>query len=108
MERVRHDFYQTAGTVIASLYLKGIVRETAVVEFEERGVRLDLRTGDGRRYREVVPLFGAIDGERSTFRVMGTKLEMTLVKADGASWPVLRSDERATGEIIQVGKPGRA
>jgi hypothetical protein len=39
---------------------------------------------------------------------MGTKLELTLVKADGASWPVLRADEKLTGEIIQVGKAGRA
>lgn len=38
---------------------------------------------------------------------MGTKLEVNLVKADGASWPVLRSDEARTGEIIQVGKAGR-
>jgi hypothetical protein len=38
---------------------------------------------------------------------MGTKLEVTFVKADGASWPVLRSDEQRTGEIIQVGRAGR-
>ena len=39
---------------------------------------------------------------------MGTKMELTLVKADGNSWPVLRADERRTGEIIQVGNAGRA
>jgi hypothetical protein len=39
---------------------------------------------------------------------LGTKLEVTLVKEDGASWPVLRSDDRRTGEIFQVGKAGRA
>jgi hypothetical protein len=35
-------------------------------------------------------------------------LEVNFAKADGRSWPVLRSDERITGEIIQVGKAGRA
>lgn len=39
---------------------------------------------------------------------MGTKLEMNLAKADGAGWPTLRSDDRKTGEIIQVGQAARA
>ena len=38
---------------------------------------------------------------------MGTKLELTLAKADGTSWPVLRSDDKLTGEVIQVGRAGR-
>lgn len=41
------------------------------------------------------------------YKIMGTKLEMTLVKADRISWPVLRNDEPVT-EIIQVGQAGRA
>ena len=49
-----------------------------------------------------------INPEESSFKIMGTKLEVVLVKADGSSWPVLRADERRTGEIIQVGKAGRA
>jgi hypothetical protein len=108
VESVRHDFYQTTTAVIASLYLKKIDREKASVEFEGQGVRLDLPTAERKRYKEVVPLFAPIDVEQSSFKVMGTKLELTLVKGDGCSWPVLRSDERVTGEIIQVGKPGRA
>lgn len=108
VESVRHDFYQTAASVIASFYLKGIERDTARVEFEGRSVGLDLRTKEGRRYQETVPLFGEIDAEKSTFKVMGTKLELSLVKGDGGSWPVLRSDERGSGEIIQVGRPERA
>jgi hypothetical protein len=55
----------------------------------------------------VVPLFGLVDPQASTFKIMGTKLEVNFVKADGNSWPVLRSDEQRTGEIIQVGKAGR-
>lgn len=55
-----------------------------------------------------MPLFGAVDTEKSTWKIMGTKIELTLVKAEGGSWPVLRADERRTGEIIQVGGAGRA
>jgi len=80
------------------------------VEFSLQDILVDLPTSDNppKRYKATVPLFGPIDTESSKFKIMGTKLEVTLVKADGASWPTLRSDEQRTGEIIQVGKAGRA
>lgn len=111
LETVRYDFYQTASSVIASFFLKKINKDNAVVSFSaSQELTLDLPTTDAipKRYKSIVPLFGAIDTEASSFKIMGTKLEITLVKADGASWPVLRSDEQRTGEIIQVGKAGRA
>lgn len=106
---IRHDFYQTATTVIASLYLKKIDKDRARVTFVEPAtVELDLPTSDKKRYTESIALYGPIDAAQSKYKIMGTKLELTLAKADGSSWPVLRSDERSTGEIIQVGKAGRA
>ena len=110
VRKCRHDFYQTPSTVIASFFLKKINKETAKVEFTVNGISLDLLTTDTppKRYKAIVPLFGPIDTAASTSKIMGTKLEVTLVKADGSSWPVLRSDEQRTGEIIQVGKAGRA
>jgi len=111
LETVRYDFYQTPTTVIASFFLKKINKETASVVFSAPyELSLDLVTTDAlpKRYKTVIPLFGAIDTAASSSKVMGTKLEVTFVKADGASWPVLRSDEQRTGEIIQVGKAGRA
>nr|POE47859.1 cysteine and histidine-rich domain-containing protein 1 [Quercus suber] len=109
---VRHDFYQTATTVIASLYLKKIERERSRVEFtagQDGGsvVELDLHTSDRKRYQTSMQLFGPIDAEKSVFKIMGTKLELTLAKADGVGWPVLRADDPHTGEIIQAGRAGR-
>lgn len=104
----RHDFYQTATSVVASLYLKKIDKATAVVEFHPTEVKLDLRTTDGKRYETAFPLFSTIKPEESKFRILGTKLEMTLIKTDGASWSVLRSDDTPTGEMIQVGRAGLA
>ena len=105
----RTDFYQTPSTVIASFFLKKIVKETAKVEFREQELVLDLATADSppKRYTVDVPLYATIDAERSTFKILGSKLEVTLLKADGSSWPVLRSDEAPTGEILQVGRAGR-
>lgn len=106
---VRHDFYQTPTQVIASYFLKKIKKETAKVEFRGKEIDLDLTTSDPtpKRYTATVPLFGEIDSEKSSFKILGTKLELVLVKADGASWPVLRSDEQLTGEILQIGRAGK-
>lgn len=95
--------------MIASFFLKKIVKDQAKVEFGTQTLTLDLPTSDAptpKRYRAEVPLFAAIDPEKSTFKVLGTKLEVTFAKADGESWPVLRSDDRLTGEILQIGKAG--
>ncbi|TAQ88545.1 hypothetical protein B7494_g3149 [Chlorociboria aeruginascens] len=111
LETIRHDFYQTPTTVIASFFLKKINKGTAAIDFvSPHELSLDLPTTDNppKRYKAVVPLFGPVDTTASTSKIMGTKLEVTFVKADSASWPVLRSDEQRTGEIIQVGKAGRA
>lgn len=107
----RHDFYQTPTSVIASFFLKKIDKEAAKVDFQEQQVILDLRTTDApvpKRYKAQVPLYGSIDPAKSTFKILGTKLEVSLAKADGSSWPVLRSDDRLTGEILQIGRAGRA
>ncbi|TVY50894.1 Cysteine and histidine-rich domain-containing protein [Lachnellula cervina] len=110
LETVRHDYYQTGTTVTASFFLKKIDKDKASVEFAPTELSLDLPTTDTppKRYKAVVPLFGSIDPAASSFRIVPTKLEVTLVKADGKGWANLRSDERRTGEIIQTGKAGRA
>jgi len=96
--------------VIASFFLKKIDKKAAKVVFGPQQLDLDLPTTDTpmpKRYKSEVPLFGPIDTVKSSFKILGTKLEVTLIKADGSSWPVLRSDDRLTGEILQVGRAGR-
>ncbi|KAK5675432.1 hypothetical protein LTS10_011874 [Elasticomyces elasticus] len=108
VKEVRNDFYQTATSVIASLYFKKIDKARSKVEFvDEETVELDLHTSDAKRYRTRMTTFGKIDAEKSSFKIMGTKLELTLAKADGMGWPVLRADDPHTGEIIQAGRAGR-
>ena len=103
LDSVRHDFYQTA-----SLYLKKVEKENSTIVFHDsKTIRLDLSTSDRKSFKKDIPLFGQIDTEKSSYRIMGTKVEFNLIKADGAGWPVLRSDERLTGEIIQTGAAGR-
>lgn len=92
----------------ASLYLKKIDKDRARVDLAANSITFDLPTSDNKRYQDTYQLFAPIDPEKSSFRVLGTKLELTLVKADGTSWPVLRSDDKWSGERIQVGNAARA
>ncbi|KAF4978054.1 hypothetical protein FZEAL_5519 [Fusarium zealandicum] len=110
LSTVRHDFYQTPVNVIASFFLKKINKDTSKIELEQKQLNLDLVTTDStpKRYKAEVPLFGSIDPEKSSYKILGTKLELLLVKSDGTSWPVLRGDEALTGEILQIGRAGRA
>lgn len=108
LEDVRSDYYQTASTVISSFFLKKIQKENSTVEFTDKSVKLDLKTGDSppKVFKKEIELFGPIDAEKSSFKIMGTKLELNLVKADGQAWPVLRANDPRTGEIIQTGRAG--
>ncbi|KAI5805940.1 HSP20-like chaperone [Geopyxis carbonaria] len=103
----RNDFYQTYTDVIVSIFAKKVDKDNATIEFDERELRVDLPMPDKKRFKITYPLYGKIDPEKSEFKIMGTKVELKLKKADGTSWPTLRSDE-ATGEIIQIGKPATA
>jgi len=108
LQDVRNDFYQTAATVIASLYVKKVDKERSRVDFADANtVDLDLHTADNKRYQTSMTTFAPILPEKSSFKIMGTKLELTLAKADGVGWPVLRADDPHTGEIIQAGRAGR-
>ena len=105
----RHDFYQTRTTVIASLFLKKIDRAKARIHFSEPStVHLELYTTDKKSYQADMPLFGTLNAAKSTFKIMSTKLELTIAKADQQSWPTLRSDEQRPNGIIQVGQAARA
>ncbi|KAK3720414.1 hypothetical protein LTR37_003826 [Vermiconidia calcicola] len=107
LSEVRNDFYQTSSNVIASLYLKKIDKQRSSVKFADaETVDLDLHTSDSKHYQISMKLYGPIKPEASTFRILGTKLELTLVKANGVGWPVLRADDPHTGEIIQAGRAG--
>ncbi|ETN46324.1 uncharacterized protein HMPREF1541_00508 [Cyphellophora europaea CBS 101466] len=114
VEEVRTDYYQTATSVIVSFFLKKIRKEDAKVVFGAGGengyVDLDLPTADNKRFKQRVVFWAEIDPEKSSSKVMGTKLELNVAKkGDGMTgWPVLKQGDRETGERIQIGRAGRA
>lgn len=45
----------------------------------------------GKRFQKTFALFGPINPETSTFKILGTKCEIVLQKADARSWPSVTS-----------------
>ncbi|KAG0229075.1 hypothetical protein BGW42_001796 [Actinomortierella wolfii] len=91
----RNDWYQTQTHVNLSIFAKKVDASTAVVSFKERELSIDLKMPEGKRFQWSLALFQPIEPENSTFEVLGTKVEITLKKANGISWPTLEPSEGA-------------
>ncbi|BGP46135.1 hypothetical protein JCM10450v2_001975 [Rhodotorula kratochvilovae] len=83
----RTDHYQTPQTVIVSVFGKQADKEASSVKFEAEAMHVDLILPSRKRFTKSFPLYGPIDPAASTFKILGTKCEITLAKADARSWP---------------------
>lgn len=50
-------------------------------------MQVDLLLPSRKRFTKTFPLFGPINPEASSYKILGTKVEIRLEKADGRSWP---------------------
>ncbi|KAK9356200.1 HSP20-like chaperone [Lipomyces doorenjongii] len=102
----RTDFYQTPTTVIVSIFAKKCDESKSSIEFFEDSLALDLMHLGTKRFKTEFQLYGPIVPEKSKYKVMGTKVEITLAKANGLSWGGLRAGESGAG-MIRFGVAGR-
>lgn len=83
------------------------------MKFEEWTLHVDLLLPGSKRFKKSFDLFGPIDAAQSSYRILGTKVEVVLQKADGRSWPALEASEapKAVGKYgasqITFGVQGR-
>ncbi|TFK42718.1 HSP20-like chaperone [Crucibulum laeve] len=104
----RIDHYQTPGEVHVSVFAKQVNKELSKVNFEDTQVTLNLYLPGKKRFFRVLNLFGPIDPTKSTFKIMGTKVELLLYKRDTRSWTVLEQTNRDLGPIsLTFGVGGR-
>ncbi|KAK9447978.1 uncharacterized protein V1518DRAFT_419372 [Limtongia smithiae] len=102
----RTDFYQTPTTVIVSIFAKKCEADKSTIEFTDETVSLDLLHLGSKRFKTTIQLYGPIVPADSKYKVMGTKVELTLAKANGLSWAGLRAGETGAG-MIRFGVSGR-
>jgi len=104
----RLDHYQTPSTVHVSVYAKQTNKDRSVVHFEENRLVLDLILPDSKRFSRTIELFGTIDPATSAYKILGTKVEITLSKKDGRSWTLLEKTDRDLGSVaFTFGVSGR-
>ncbi|SCV69053.1 BQ2448_2073 [Microbotryum intermedium] len=87
MVECRVDHYQSPRNVCVSIFGKQADKEKSSVRFEVEEMHVDLLLPSRKRFTKSYSLYGPIDPAASTFKILGTKCEVTLAKADTRSWP---------------------
>jgi len=104
----RIDHYQTPANVQVSVFAKQVDKERSTVVFESEKIHIDLYLPGGKRFKRSLELFGTIDPDASSFKVLGTKVELNLKKSDGKSWTILEKTARGLGGFhLTFGVGGR-
>jgi hypothetical protein len=104
LKNVRHEWYQTDSHVVLALFFKKQRREDCTIEFTEREVDISLRLPDSAEFICNLELADAIVPESCSSEVLGTKIELKMLKAAaGVKWPALTDeglDSDGAGESV--------
>ncbi|SCZ97747.1 BZ3500_MvSof-1268-A1-R1_Chr4-3g07424 [Microbotryum saponariae] len=98
----RVDHYQSPRNVCVSIFGKQADKERSSVRFEVEEMHVDLLLPSRKRFTKSFSLYGPIDPATSTFKILGTKCEVTLAKADARSWPSITKLSEDVGFIPQL------
>jgi hypothetical protein len=91
----RTDWYQTRDSVIMSIFVKGVKEQYSEINMEQGAIHWRLCTDEANvmAVGSTIP-FLPIVPEKSQVTYLSTKVELTLVKMQGISWPVLEKSEK--------------
>ncbi|KAM3417279.1 hypothetical protein BST61_g5535 [Cercospora zeina] len=94
-DKIRYDWYQNTENIYFTVMAKNVPKDQCVVHFEERSFSVSFPTASNSSYDlHFEPLFAPIDPNRSITRVLASKVEIILIKAQpGVKWRQLESDD---------------
>lgn len=109
MTKPLHSWFQSPDNVEIDIMVKHVPEKNVQVEFSKKALHVRIQ-GDVSPYEEMFQLYGDIDPPSCSYRVLGSKIEIRLRKAEpGVQWPSLyRSDEKpqiAVGNVDGDQKP---
>lgn len=111
MIECRVDHYQTPGEVIVSAFAKGADKEKSTVRFEPEKMHFDFYLPSRKRVVKTIELHDEIVPESSSYKVLGTKVEIILKKPSPSSWPLLAKPANGAslppGYALTFGVSGR-
>ncbi|KAF6775339.1 hypothetical protein AHF37_05132 [Paragonimus kellicotti] len=87
----RHDWFQLPGQVTLTIYAKAVRPDSVQITANQVRLSVSFEFGPNQpeRYDKTFELFGIIDPAGCTVKLMGTKVEILLKKAEAMSWPRL-------------------
>lgn len=106
--KIRHEWYQSASSITLSIMVKGVPKDKASIDIQAGSVAISFPLPTGSDYDFTLdPLFARIDPEKSSYKIMGTKIELILQKTEqGKKWhalegtePIDNSSDQAQGSL---------
>jgi suppressor of G2 allele of SKP1 len=91
--KTRYDWYQTETTVVITVMLKNVKKEDLTLDIMERSVGLCVKLPSGSDYSLELDLAHPIVPNQSRHKILSTKIEVILKKADGIRWQKLEGDD---------------
>jgi len=102
-DKIRHEWYQNNDNVIISLMAKGVPKDGTSVEIQADSVSISTPLNTGSNYEfSLEPLFASVTPSLSDYKIMSTKVEIILRKAQsGIKWKALeRTEPNVVGNAV--------
>lgn len=100
--KIRHEWYQSSDTVSVTLFAKGVPKDRTIVDIKSSSLDISFPLPTGSDFDfSLDPLFSQIDPDKSSYKVMSTKVEFSLKKSTpGQKWHSLEgvsvAEDKAT------------
>jgi len=93
--KIKHDWYQTETHVIVEVRIKKLKPEEVKVEFMPTSLSVAAKLATGSEYTLELDLAHPVVPDQSSYKVLSTKLEIRIRKAEGVRWAALEGDGSA-------------
>lgn len=97
-DKIRHEWYQSNDNVYFTLLAKGVPKDKAQIDIQERSLNISFPLTTGSSYDFTLdPLFAHVKPEKCFPRVLPTKIEVILAKAtSGQRWSALEGKSESS------------
>ncbi|KYR03023.1 hypothetical protein DLAC_00512 [Tieghemostelium lacteum] len=94
MQPCRHDWYQSFEYINLSIYAKGVIAESSVIEFpDNKSLLVNLQLPNDKYFKKLYNFANTFSIEKSKFDILKTKLEVKLYKDPQEAWSKLEDSE---------------
>ncbi|XP_075220812.1 suppressor of G2 allele of skp1 [Lycorma delicatula] len=91
---IKHDWYQTETHVTITILAKSVKPENVSVNFNEHSLDVIARLNEESTYSLHLDLAHAVLPPQCSFKVLSSKIEIKLKKAEGTRWVVLEGEPK--------------